>query len=236
MFEGGGSSCGGVAEELRGVSPRQRIEKDRRATAMKGSIPAESSPMRRPVWPSTLFWLFIGFCASYLWGITAYQMDIFKKGYFLVDVVFNLFLVFSLCASNVIVLFVAFAEDIPTNLFPGYERLGKIVGGAVMLFGNILVHYVTENSVACMLFFLFLAFHWHCVLCIIQPYTDFGILGFLLGASLNKSWSLFRFKGYTWLVLFACIFIVTLRFSIEPLPKDDREDEESKAKLQSGGS
>ncbi|CAL5424102.1 unnamed protein product [Camellia sinensis] len=183
--------------------------------------------MIRPVWPSVMVWVFIGFWASYLWWITAYQMDIFKKGYILVDIVFNLFLVFSFYASNVMVIYLgAKIEKKPTNLFHGYERLGKIVGGVVMLFGNILVHYVTENSVACMLFFLFLAFHWHCVLCVIQPYTDFGILGFLLGASLNKSWSLFRFKGYTWLVLFACIFIVTLRFSIEPLAKDDHEDEE----------
>ncbi|KAL7173802.1 hypothetical protein ACSBR2_033126 [Camellia fascicularis] len=151
-----------------------------------------------------MVWLFIGFCTSYLWWITAYQMDIFKKGYFLVDIVFNLFIVFSFCASNVMVIYLgAKIEKEPTNLFHGYERLGKIVGGAVMLFGNILVHYVTENSVACMLFFLFLAFHWHCVLCVIQPYTDFGILGFLLGASLNKS-------GV---------------FS-EPLAKDDHEDEE----------
>ncbi|KAF5931096.1 hypothetical protein HYC85_031969 [Camellia sinensis] len=82
--------------------------------------------MIRPVWPSVMVWVLIGFWASYLWWITAYQMDIFKKGYFLVDIVFNLFLVFSFYASNVMVIYLgAKIEKEPTNLFMATNASAK---------------------------------------------------------------------------------------------------------------
>ncbi|KAL7173803.1 hypothetical protein ACSBR2_033127 [Camellia fascicularis] len=160
--------------------------------------PVQPNPMLRPVWPSTTFWFIVAYSTSYLWWMTVYLMHFFAKLEYHNLVILNFFLIFLLVASNVMVVYLAFkTQKRSNNPFHGYERLGKIVGGTVMLFGNILIHYVTENTIACMLFFLFLAFYWHCVLCVIQPYTDFGILGFLLGASLNKAWSLFGFNGHT---------------------------------------
>ncbi|KAL7198301.1 hypothetical protein ACSBR2_020742 [Camellia fascicularis] len=106
------------------------------------------------------------------------------------------------------------------RFFCGYKRLGKAVGSALLFFGNIGLYYYSEKSIACMLTFLFLALHCLCALFCIQPYTDFGVLEFLLGASLNQGLSLFGIHSYSfWFVLIACILISGLHYCLDPTNK-----------------
>ncbi|GMP98909.1 hypothetical protein CsSME_00046611 [Camellia sinensis var. sinensis] len=108
------------------------------------------------------------------------------------------------------------------RLFRGYKRLGKTVGSALLFFGNIGLYYYSEKSIACLLTFLFLALHCLCALFCIQPYTDFGVLEFFLGTSLNQGLCLFGIHSCSfWFVFIACIVVVGLRYCLEPTNKSN---------------
>lgn len=180
------------------------------------------APMLRPVWPSLFFWWILGFIFSYLSVWQLYSMEIFKKRHdFLVTVGWNLTIFFSWYIET-IVLSLLWASQLNPNsvhlLLQGRERLEKTVGATLLLCGNILVYYYSQKSVAGILVFLFLACHCLCTLCYLQPYTDFGVLDFLLSASLNQSLTLFGLRRInTWLVLVACVAVAGLRYWLEPL-------------------
>lgn len=104
------------------------------------------------------------------------------------------------------------------RFFRGYESAGKTIGYAVLIFGNVGLYYFSEKAVACLLTFLSFALYCLCTLFCIQPYTDFGALEFLLGASLNQTLSFFGLRSsYTWLVIIVCIVIAGIRYRLEPV-------------------
>ncbi|GFY80311.1 hypothetical protein Acr_01g0001200 [Actinidia rufa] len=103
------------------------------------------------------------------------------------------------------------------HFFRGYECVGRTVGYALVLFGNIGLYYYSEKSIACMLTVLFLGFFCLCTLFYIQPFTDFGVLDFFLSASLTQALSLFGLHIYSWLVFIAVMVIAGLRYQLEKL-------------------
>lgn len=179
--------------------------------------------MLQPVWPSLPFWFGTFLYSSLAWLVAAVRTEFYQKttgplGVFLGLALFSTwFIGLFVPASLFTVLFGKNEPDI--HLFHGYERIGKIVGSVLLLFGNIGLYYYSEKSVASMLTFLFLAVHCLSTLFCIQPYTDFGVLDFLLSASLNQALSLFGIRNIcSWLVLIACVVIAGLRYWLEPRP------------------
>ncbi|KAL7198302.1 hypothetical protein ACSBR2_020743 [Camellia fascicularis] len=180
--------------------------------------------MLREVRPSLFCWCYLGIFASLAWLFSCLKMDFLNK---ITGVVANILVRLTIILSWFVLNVwlneaLLFFLDQPRQdrLFCGYKRLGKTVGSALLFFGNIGLYYYSEKSIACMLTFLFLALHCLCALFCIQPYTDFGVLEFLLGASLNQGLCLFGIHSYSfWFVFIACIVVVGLRYCLEPTNK-----------------
>ncbi|KAI8573630.1 hypothetical protein RHMOL_Rhmol01G0291900 [Rhododendron molle] len=167
--------------------------------------------MLRPVRPSLNFWYYLGIISSPSWVFSFLAMDFVKKRTGLVAVLLILTLVVSGFIGNFVLskLYFWLRRNPETeHFFYSYERAGKTTGCVLVLFGNIGLYYYSEKSVACMLTFLFLAVYCLSTLFCIQPYTDFGVLEFLLSASMNQALSLLGIRSYwSWLVIIACIGI-----------------------------
>ncbi|GFY80310.1 hypothetical protein Acr_01g0001190 [Actinidia rufa] len=169
--------------------------------------------MLHPVWPSVYFWYFLGLCSSLLWLFPSMEMEFIKKSTPRVGIV-----VISWFVGNTVlsIIFLSLIKNPRTDhFFCGYECVGRTVGYALVLFGNIGLYYYSEKSIACMLTFLFLGFYCLCTLFYIQPFTDFGVLDFFLSASLTQALSLFGVHFYSWLVFIAVIVIAGLRYKLE---------------------
>ncbi|KAI7991235.1 hypothetical protein LOK49_LG12G01763 [Camellia lanceoleosa] len=168
--------------------------------------------MFREVRPSLYLWSYLGFFASWAWLFSCLKMDFLNKSTGVVIILVRLTIIFSWFVLRVLLQkdFLYFlGQSADDRLFRRYERLGKTVGSALLFFGNIGLYYYSEKSIACMLTFLFLALYCLCALFCIQPYTDFGVLEFLLGASLNQGLCLFGIHSCSfWFVLIACIVVV----------------------------
>ncbi|KAI7991236.1 hypothetical protein LOK49_LG12G01762 [Camellia lanceoleosa] len=180
--------------------------------------------MLHKVGPSLLCWCYLGFFASLAWLFSCLKMDFLNKSTGVVaNVLVRLTIILSWFVLNVLLhkAFLFFlGQPRQDRLFRGYKRLGKTVGSALLFCGNIGLYYYSEKSIACMLTFLILALHCLCALFCIQPYTDFGVLEFLLGASLNQGLCLFGIHSYSfWFVFIACIVVVGLRYCLEPTNK-----------------
>ncbi|GMP98916.1 hypothetical protein CsSME_00046614 [Camellia sinensis var. sinensis] len=175
------------------------------------------SIMLHQVWPSLVFWNYLGFISSIGWLFFFLHMDVFSKTTVLVTLMaITTFLSwFILCVLHYKTFVFLQANPRVDRFFAGYERIGRILGSALLFFGNIGLYYYSEKSIACMLAFHFLAIHCLCAIFCIQPYTDFGLLEFLLGASLNQALNVFGIHFYFWLVLIVCIVIVSLRYWLE---------------------
>ena len=194
--------------------------------------------MLRPVWPCAFFWFLLVFVFSSVSILETYRMEIFGKGIFLVDVVVNLALVLG-WVFGLLVFFCVFVHrqlnPSVDRLFQGYGVVKKATVAALLFLGNILVYYFSEKSVACMLTFFFLACFWFCVLCCLQPCTDFGVLDFLLSASLNVALNLCGVRIHTWLVSMACILVILLRYFLDPMsPPEEAVSSNSQVQLQDG--
>ncbi|GFS33868.1 hypothetical protein Acr_00g0030990 [Actinidia rufa] len=167
--------------------------------------------MLHPVWPNLLFWYFLGLFSSFTWWFSAIEMDFINKNKNLVGIL-TVTISFSWYILNV-ALFSLFlyllAHPRRDRFFRGYKRAGKTIGSVLLFFGNIGLYYSSEKSIACLLTFLFLAFYCLCALFYIQPYTDFGLLEFLLSASLNQALSLFGLDFNSWVVFIACVFMAS---------------------------
>ncbi|KAE9463401.1 hypothetical protein C3L33_04680, partial [Rhododendron williamsianum] len=176
--------------------------------------------MLRPVWPGLKFWYILGVISSPSWFFSLLSMDFFKKtsGFVFTFLISALVLLWS--AGNFVVskLYFSLRRNPKTvRFFRDYQRAGKIFGYALLYFGNVGLYYFSEKSVASILTFLFLALYCLCTLFCIQPYTDFGTIEFLLGASMNQTLSLFGLRSsYSWLVIIACIVIGGIRYILEP--------------------
>ncbi|GFY80312.1 hypothetical protein Acr_01g0001210 [Actinidia rufa] len=175
--------------------------------------------MLHHVWPDVCFWYFLGLCSSLLWLISSMGMEFVKKSTPLVGIFVRLTILFSWFGGNNALSIIFFSsKDNPRtdHFFRGYECVGRTVGYALILLGNIGLHYYSEKSIACMLTFLFLGFYCLCALFYIQPFTDFGVLDFFLSASFTQALSLFGLHIYSWLVFIAVIAIAGLRYKLEP--------------------
>ncbi|KAG5566677.1 hypothetical protein RHGRI_002285 [Rhododendron griersonianum] len=177
--------------------------------------------MLRPVRPSLNFWYYLGIISSPSWVFSFLAMDFVKKSTGLVAVLLIFTLVISGLISNFALSkhYFGLRRNPETGrFFYGYERAGKTTGYVPVFFGNIGLYYYSEKSVACMLTFLFLAVYCLSTLFCIQPYTDFGVLEFLLSASMNQALSLLGIRSYwSWLVIIACIGIGGMRYCLEPV-------------------
>ncbi|KAE9444754.1 hypothetical protein C3L33_23348, partial [Rhododendron williamsianum] len=177
--------------------------------------------MLRPVRPSLNFWYYLGIISSPLWVFSFLAMDFVKKSTGLVAVLLIFTLVISGFISNFALSkhYFGLRRNPETGrFFYGYERAGKSTGCVLVFFGNVGLYYYSEKSVACMLTFLFLGFYCLSTILCIQPYTDFGVLEFLLSASMNQALSLFGIRSYlSWLIIIACIGIDGMRYCLEPV-------------------
>ncbi|KAF7152462.1 hypothetical protein RHSIM_Rhsim01G0213600 [Rhododendron simsii] len=177
--------------------------------------------MLRPVRPSLNFWYYLGIISSPAWVFSFLAMDFVKKRTSLVAVLLILTIVISGIMSNFVLSKLYFwLRRNPENerFFYGYERAGKTTGYVLVFFGNIGLFCYSEKSVACMLTSLFLAVYCLSTLLCIQPYTDFGVLEFLLSSSMNQALSLLGICSYwSWLVIIACIGIGAMRYCLEPV-------------------
>ncbi|KAF7154332.1 hypothetical protein RHSIM_Rhsim01G0214500 [Rhododendron simsii] len=177
--------------------------------------------MLRPVRPSLNFWYYLGIISSPSWVFSFLAMDFVKRSTGLVAVLLIFTLVISGFISNFALSkhYFGLRRNPETGrFFYGYERAGKSAGYVLVLFGNIGLYCYSEKSVACILTFLFLGFYCLSTLLCIQPYTDFGVLEFLLSASTNQALCLFGIRSYwSWLVIIACIGLAGMRFCLEPV-------------------
>ena len=142
-------------------------------------------------------------------------MEFIKKSTTLVGVFVRFTILFSWFGGNTVlsIIFLKLIENPRTDhFFRGYECVGRTIGYALVLFGNIGLYYYSEKSIGCMLTFLFLGFFCLCTLFYIQPFTDFGVLDFFLSASLTQALSLFGLHIYTWLVFIAVMVLAGLRY------------------------
>ncbi|KAF7152226.1 hypothetical protein RHSIM_Rhsim01G0214000 [Rhododendron simsii] len=177
--------------------------------------------MLQPVRPSLNFWYYLGIISSPAWVFSFLAMDFVKKRTGLVAVL----LIFTLVITGFISNFALSKHYFGLRkfrrnacFFCGYERAGKTTGYVLVFFGNIGLYYYSEKSVACILTFLFLALYCFSTLLCIQPYTDFGVLEFLLSASMNQALSLLGIRSYwSWLVIIGCIGIGGMRYCLEPV-------------------
>ncbi|KAI8573547.1 hypothetical protein RHMOL_Rhmol01G0286000 [Rhododendron molle] len=171
--------------------------------------------MLLPVWPGLNFWYILGVISSPSWFFSLLAMDFFKKtsGFVFTFLILTLVLLWSAVNFVVSKLYFSLRRNPNTDrFFRGYQRAGKTFGYALLYFGNVGLYYFSEKSVASILAFLLLAFYCLCTLFCIQPYTDLGVLEFLLGASLNQTLSLFGLRSsYSWLVIISCIVIGGIR-------------------------
>ncbi|KAI8573620.1 hypothetical protein RHMOL_Rhmol01G0291200 [Rhododendron molle] len=177
--------------------------------------------MLRPVRPSLNFWYYLGQLVLPVCLTSFMQMDFVQKISGLVVVLLLLTTVISISMSffALTMLYIRLLRNPETeSFFYGYERAGKTTGYVLVFFGNVGLYYYSEKSVACMLTFLFLAVYCLSTLFCIQPYTDFGVLEFLLSASMNQALSLFGIRSYwSWIVIIECIGIGGMRYCLEPM-------------------
>ncbi|XP_058211271.1 uncharacterized protein LOC131323472 [Rhododendron vialii] len=194
--------------------------------------------MLLPVWPGLNFWYILGIISSPSWFFSLLAMDFFKKTSGFVSTFLILTLVLLWSAVNFVVskLYFSLLRNPNTDrFFRDYLRAGKTFGYALLYFGNVGLYYFSEKSVASILAFLFLAFYCLCTLFCIQPYTDFGVLEFLLGASLNQTLSLFGLRSsYSWLVIISCIVTAGIRYHLEPVHPPGSEEISDEDQLDSG--
>ncbi|GKV12765.1 hypothetical protein SLEP1_g23877 [Rubroshorea leprosula] len=75
------------------------------------------------------------------------------------------------------------------------------------------------------------------LLVIIQPSTDLGFIGFLIGAIGSVAYNLFRYKFQTWIVLGICLMLLGVRYWLEEkwlkarVDHQPREDQSSKSEI-----
>ncbi|KAF7135694.1 hypothetical protein RHSIM_Rhsim08G0106800 [Rhododendron simsii] len=194
--------------------------------------------MLLPVSPGLNFWYYLAIISSLSWVFSSLAMDFIKKTTLPISVFLISTLVLSWFTSNFALskLYLSLQRNPETDrFFHGYEGAGKTIAYVPLLFGNVVLYYFSEKSVACMLTFLFLSFYCLCCLLCIQPYTDFGALDFLLSATLNQTLNLFGLRSsYTWLVMVACIGIAGLRYCLEPVHAPGEATSDEADQLESG--
>ncbi|KAL7198303.1 hypothetical protein ACSBR2_020744 [Camellia fascicularis] len=107
--------------------------------------------MLHQVWPSLVFWNYLGFISSIGWLFFFLHTDVFSKTTVLVTLMgITTFLSwFILCVLNYKTFVFLQANPQVDRFFAGYERIGRILGSALLFFGNIGLYYYSEKSIAC---------------------------------------------------------------------------------------